>query len=554
MNIYKHIIGIPKFKYLTLSLVLILMYSKTYSQKSYEPTRESLSKYKVPEWYHDAKIGFFYHWGPQTALGDKWNKDISDFCLQKGKYKDSNSGIKNPVGQWGSHMYPNMKNGTIKPDSLQSTAYLIHKRLYGDPKNFGYKELIPLMSDTGWNPTEMVRLLDEAGVKYIVPQAIHHDGFAMWDSEVIDEFNAAKMGPMRNTTKEVIDAARNRGIKVGVSTHASRHSWYYKKIPGYDTGDLRYEQLYGVGLNKSGMPKPSAIKKWENTLGELVDLFHPDYIFVDGGSADIFSKNGSYIWQDAFRRVLSNYYNKAEKGGWDPVLTFKRESLWKDEAVPDYEGGNLINIAPYKWQTHASISGWFYRPGRGRRAPSSVLFSKIIDAVSKNGNILLNLAIKTDGSIQDQEITFLKDMATWMQTNGEGIHATRPWLVYGELEPEKSLGFVSMEKKKGKVYNDPDKIEMGRYKLHPGDIRYTRSKDEKIIYATRLSWPEKPFLLGSFGSNAAGKDIEIKSVSLLGSDAKISWKKTTDGIHIIPPTKPVFDDKKWPVMFKIVKK
>ena len=533
--------------------ILFLTSIISYSQVQFKATRASLSQYEVPEWYQDAKIGFFYHWGPQTALGDHWTKDVSNFCLKKGKYKDSKIGIENPVGQWGSHMYPNMKNGVIKPDSLQSTAYLIHKQIYGDPKNFGYKDLIPLMSDKGWNPEEMVRLFDEAGVKYIVPQAIHHDGFAMWDSKVIDEFNAAKMGPKRNTTKEVIDAARKRGIKVGVSTHASRHSWYYKKVPGYDTGNPRYDQLYGVGLGKDGLPQPYAVEKWENTIGELVDMFQPDYIFVDGGSADIFTENGSYLWQDAFRRVLSNYYNQAQKGGWDPVLSFKRESLWKEEAVPDYEGGNLIDIAPYKWQTHASITGWFYRPGRGRRTPTPILFSKIIDAVSKNGNILLNLAIKTDGSIQEKEITFLKDMAVWMQVNGEGIHATRPWLVYGELEPGTNLGFISMEKKKGTVYNDPEKIEMGRYKLHPGDIRYTRSKDEKIVYATRLSWPEKEFILTSFGTNAPGKDIEIESVSLLGSDAKISWKKTPEGLLITPPSTPVFKDKTWPVMFKIVK-
>jgi len=140
-----------------------------------------------------------------------------------------------------------------------------------------------------------------------------------------------------------------------------------------------------------------------------------------------------------------------------------------------------------------------------------------------------------------------------MQVNGEGIHATRPWLVYGELEPGTNLGFISMEKKKGKVYNDPEKIEMGRYKLHPGDIRYTRSKDEKIIYATRLSWSEKPFVLSSFGANGAGEAIEIESVSLLGSDAKISWKKTADGLYITPPSDPVFKDNTWPIMFKIVK-
>jgi alpha-L-fucosidase len=274
---------------------------------------------------------------------------------------------------------------------------------------------------------------------------------------------------------------------------------------------------------------------------------------VDGGSADVFCKSGSYMWQDAFRRVLANYYNKAAAGGWEPVLTFKRESLWKEEAVPDYEGGFLVDIAPYKWQTHASICGWFYRPGRWR-TPTPMLFSKIIDTVSKNGNMLLNLAIKTDGSMQDTEVEFLKEMARWMDVVGEGIYATRPWLVCGELEPGASLGFVSLDNKKGKVYDDPEKVEMGRYKLHPGDIRYTRSKDGKIIYATRLAWPEEPFTLTSFGADAVGKDVQIASVELLGSAEQVVWNRTDEGLVITPPAKPVFDDAEWPVMFKLLTK
>ena len=144
--------------------------------EKYEPTRESLSNYEVPEWYHDAKIGFFYHWGPQSVPGYYWNEDIMDFCRQQGKYSDSNTAVRNPPGQWASNMYPNPG----KADHEQNSTYLLHKRFFGDPKEFGYKDLIPLMSSSGFDYKEMVRLLDEAGIKYIVPMAIHHDGFAMW--------------------------------------------------------------------------------------------------------------------------------------------------------------------------------------------------------------------------------------------------------------------------------------------------------------------------------------------------------------------------------------
>ncbi|VGO21898.1 alpha-L-fucosidase [Pontiella sulfatireligans] len=515
------------------------------SSTVYEPTRESLSNYEVPEWYRDAKIGFFYHWGPGSVPGLHFNKDEVDFCQQNGKYKDSGLAKKNPVGQWGANMYP--RPG--KPDHEQNSNYFLHKKFFGDPKEFGYKELISLLTGENFDPEEMVQLLDEAGVKYIVPMAVHHDGFAMWDSKVIDQYNAAKMGPKKNTTKLVVDAARARGIKVGVSTHVARHSWYYPKTPGYDVSDPQYVQLYGEGLGKGGIPKPAAVRKWEDTLAELVEFFHPDYIFVDGGTADTFCMKGSYVVNDAFRRVVANYYNRSREFGVEPVITFKRESLYKEEAVPDYEAGYLFDKAPYVWQTHANTCGWFYRPGQWV-VPSHVNFRKIIDTVSKNGNMLLNLAIAPDGSIQEAEIQFLKDMAEWTGTLGEGIYASRPWRVYGELGSGSRLD-AKENTHKGKVYKDPEAIPAGRMNLNENDIRYTRSKDEKTIYATILAWPKMDFTLTSFAEGGIGEDVEVGNVSLLGRDEKIDWKRTAKGIAIQVPSVPVFKDQNWPVMFKI---
>ena len=509
----------------------------------YEPTRESLSQHRVPEWYQDAKIGFFYHWGPQSVVGDKFDKDALQFCRAQGKYAGMH--IKNPPGQWGSTMYPR----TGKPENQQNGAYLLHRKWYGDPRIFGYKDLIPLLTGEKFDPEGMIKLLDEAGVKYVVPMAVHHDGFAMWDSKVIDTFNAAKMGPKQDTTRLVIEAARKRGMKVGVSTHVMRHSWYYPKLDGYDTTDPRYVQLYGEGLDKGGLPKPAAIRKWEDTLKELIDTFHPDYIFSDGDTADIFCNNGSYVCTEAFRRIVAYYYNSAQAWGNEPVITFKRESLYKEEAIPDYEGGKLFDIAPYKWQTHSSICGWFYRNGESV-TPSKTLFRDILDVVSKNGNMLISLGLKPNGAMQDCETAFLKDLAIWTHAVGDGIFATRPWLVYGELEPGEKTEEFALDKK-GIVFDDPATVRKGRLKLHAGDIRFTRSKDGKTIYAARLSWPEKPFTLTSFSANSAGKDVEVISISLLGSTAKCTWKRTDAGITITPPEQKVFDNNDWPVIFKI---
>jgi alpha-L-fucosidase len=513
------------------------------SAGEFAPARESLSTHQVPEWYQDAKIGFFYHWGPGSVVGDKFDQDALDFCRAAGKYQGHH--VKTPPGQWGAHMYP--KPG--KPDNEQSGAYLLHRKWYGDPMDFGYKDLIPLLTGEKFDPEGMVRLLDEAGVKYLAPMAVHHDGFAMWDSKVIDRFNAAKMGPKLDTTRLVIEAARKRGMKVGVSTHVMRHSWYYPKLEGYDTSDPRYEQLYGEGVEKGGLPKPEAIKKWEATLQELIDTFHPDYIFSDGDTADVFCKTGSHVCIDAFRRVVAYYYNAAQAWGGEPVITFKRESLYKEEAVPDYEGGMLFDIAPYKWQTHTSICGWFYRKGE-RATPSERLFRDLLDVVSKNGNMLISVGLKPDGAMQDCEVAFLKDLAIWTRAAGEGIFSTRPWLVYGELEPGQKSQEVELDRK-GNVFNDPGAVRKGRLKLHEGDIRYTQSKDGKTIYAARLSWPEKPFTLAAFAKTGAGKDVKIATVSLLGSKDPCDWKRTDAGIAITPPMQGVFPDERWPVIFRI---
>ena len=512
-------------------------------QVHYQPTRESLSQHRVPEWYQDAKIGFFYHWGPQSVVGDKFDKDALDFCRAAGKYEGQHA--HNPPGQWGADMYP--KPG--KPDNEQNGAYLLHRKWYGNPNVFGYKDLIPLLTGEKFDPEGIVKLLDEAGVKYVAPMAVHHDGFAMWDSKVIDQFNAAKMGPKKDTTRLVIDAARKHGMKVGVSTHVMRHSWNYPKLAGYDTTDPRYVQLYGEGVEKGGLPKLSAIQKWEATLKELIDTFHPDYIFSDGDTADIFCNTGSHVCTEAFRRIVAYYYNAAPAWGGEPVITFKRESLYKEEAVPDYEGGKLLDIAPYKWQTHSSICGWFYRNGESV-TPSRILFRDILDVVSKNGNMLISLGLKPDGAMQECEVAFLKDLARWTRAVGEGIFATRPWLACGEREPGQASGEVELDKK-GIVFDDPTTIRKGRLQLHEGDVRYTRSKDGRTIYAARLSWPEGPFTLASFAANGVGKDVNVASISLLGSEGGCTWKRTAAGITITPPAQGVFADRSWPVMLKI---
>ena len=512
----------------------------------FEGTRESLSQYRVPEWYQDAKLGFFYHWGPASVVGDRFDEDALDFCLARGKYKGQHQ--KDWPGQWAHIMYPQQG----RPDSKQGGGYLLQRKWYGEPKNFGYKDFIPMLTGENFDPEGLVRLLADAGVRYFAPMAVHHDGFAMWDSKIIDQFNAAKMGPRKDTTRLAVEAARKAGLRVGVSTHVMRHSWYYRKLDGYDTRDPRYTQLYGEGLQPDGMIKPEALKKWEATLRELIDTFHPDYIFSDGDTADIKCKTGSYVCVEAFRNLIAYYYNVSRTWGGEPVITFKRESIYKEEAIPDYEAGALADIAPYKWQMDSSISGWFYRNGE-RAVPTENLLRKFLDVVSKNGNLLISLALKPDGAIQTGEAAFLRDLVRFTRACGEGIFATRPWKIYGEVEPGTQLVWRDYGRfdAAGMVYHDPSRVKTGNTKFSSGDIRYTCSKEGRTIYAARFSWPAKPFILSAFSAAGAGKDVQITGVRLLGSDQNIVWSRDDKGLCITPPDKALFENPAWPVIFRL---
>lgn len=164
--------------------------------------------------------------------------------------------------------------------------------------------------------------------------------------------------------------------------------------------------------------------------------------------------------------------------------------------------------------------------------------------------MLLNLGLRADGSIPEEEIAFLKDMADWTRIIGEGLYGSRPWLVHGEIEAGEDF-FFREHTHEGIVYDDPERIRMGTAKTYDGDIRYTCSKDGKTIYATRLSWPEHAFTLTSFAAGGVGKDVKINSVALLGSDAEIQWKRAGEGIAITPPSTPVLESKDWPVTFKL---
>lgn len=464
-------------------------------------TPETLGDYGVASWFSEGKLGLFMH--------------LSAYSVPAF------------MNEWYPHNIYYVE-GEHKPYKAPYRAH--HEKTYGSLKEFGYKDFIPQLTLDKFDADYYARLAKRMGVAYFAAPAIHHDGFAMWNSEQI-EWNSVKMGPKRDVVKELLDAMKNQGIKTGISTHYGRHWAYYTFRPEFDTWDPNYEGLYGKRRGDKDPPRIEDALKWERVMVELIDNYQPDYTFVDGGICDAHTKYKTEIFREALYRLTAYYYTQSQKWGKDVVLTWKRDAMKIGEAIYDTEGKNKneSGIAPIPWQSHISIKqpGWCYTEGE-TMLDVDVVLTKLIDVVSRNGNLLVNIGPRADGILPVAQEKVVMEIGRWMTVNDEGITGTRPWKIHG-------VGEVSH---KGIA---KDSV-----------VRFTQSKDGRILYAARLGWPKEPFTLTSFAADGIAKDVSVKSISLLGSKGKIKWERTKKGITITPPSKPVLKNENWPVVFKLV--
>ncbi len=457
----------------------------------YEPTWKSVEQYNaVPEWFKDAKFGIYFHWGVYTvpAFANEW--------------------------------YP--RNMFIN-DSRENKH---HKEVYGDPKEWPYHYFIqgakdkqgnrvqfaPKLKSEGGNfdPQEWAQLFADAGAQFAGPVAEHHDGFSMWASKV-NPWNAKNMGPKLDLVKLLTDAIREKDMKVILSMHhAYNITGFYEHVPQSDDPEL--QKLYG----QLGKEKNEEV--WLEKHKEIIDNYQPDIIWQDF--------NLTKISEPVLLQFLAYYYNKSEEWGKPVVATYK-DAMNLKCGVLDYERGGPTDLKEYYWLTDdaVSTSSWCYTEGIGYYSPKQV-FHGFLDRISKNGNLLLNISPMADGTIPQAQKEILLSMGDWLKKYGEAVYNTRAWVKYGE-------GPTKMGAEHG-VFTEPSEGTSE-------DIRFTRSKDNKTLYAIVLGWPGDNSDY-SIQSLAKGQiDItSLESVSLLqpGGNLNLGSYQETDGLHINLPEKP----------------
>jgi alpha-L-fucosidase len=501
-------------------------FSSTISDKAepmqtgkFEPTWESLQHYQVPQWFRDAKFGIWAHWGPQCEPEH---------------------------GDWyARQMYQ------------EATAdYKYHVEHYGPPSQFGFKDVIHEWKAENWDPEKLLKLYKRAGAQYFFALADHHDNFDNFDSKY-QPWNSVNMGPKKDLIGGWVKAARDNGLRFGVSVHASRAwSWYEvaqgadkagplagvpydgkltradgvgKWWQGYDPQDL-YAQSHTPGkelewdwdaAKGSSIPDAAYCEKFYNRTIDLINKYHPDLIYFDDNVLPL------YPVSDAGLRIAAHFYNTNMKLNDDDGVLFGKilNELQRHCMVWDIERGHSDRIEPLPWQTDTCIGNWHYDRAifeEHRYKSTKTVIQTLVDIVSKNGNLLLSIPVRADGTIDSDEVAVVEGIAKWMEVNREAIFGTRPWKVFGE----------------GPASDSAAAIQVGNFNEGNGkpftadDVRFTSKGD--VLYAIAMGWPTKTLHIKSLGMDTKLLEEPISKIQLLGSDEKVRWSQDADSLAIEP--------------------
>ncbi len=514
------------------AVVLVSEENEPVMQGQFQPTWESLSEYQVPEWFRNAKFGIWAHWGPQCVEGS---------------------------GDWmARYMYLE-----------DSEAYKYHVEHYGHPSEFGFKDILPLFTAERWDPDKLVEFYKRVGAQYFFALGNHHDNFDLWDSKY-QPWNSVNMGPRQDILDGWARAARKHGLPFGVSIHAD-HAWtwyepaqrYDRKgdrmgVPydgtmtradgegkwweGYDPQDL-YAQNHPLsqGSWADGMihrqwiwgngactPSEQYCTNFYNRTMDMINRYNPDLIYFDATVLPL------HPVSDAGLKLAAHFYNHnmATHGGRLEAVLFGK--VLNDEQrkamVWDVERGAPNEIVDDVWQSCSCLGDWHYNASfyeEGKYKSAANVAKLLVDIVSKNGNMLLSVPLRADGTFDEKEERILCEFGDWMVTNHEAIYDTRPWLVFGE-------GPIAEQ---GTSINARGFNEGAYGKATSQDIRFTQT--DKSLYVAVMAWPEDGRVV--VRSLAQGSEFypgKIGKVELLGH-GKVDFRRTQDGLEVeLPATRP----------------
>lgn len=458
----------------------------------FKGTRESLKAYRIPEWFRDAKFGIWAHWGPQSApeYGDWYARRM--YIEGEGQYK-------------------------------------YHLERYGHPSKFGFKDVIETWKAEKFDPDYLMGLYKKAGAKYFMSLAVHHDNFDLWNSKHT-RWNSVKMGPKKDIVGLFRQAAHKHGLKFAVSEHlAMSYKWFsvshgsdkkgeYAGVP-YDGADPGNADLYhdikdiyvDLPWNLNGTSEEFK-RQWFIRIKDLVDRYQPDLLYTDG----------PIPFDEWGLNLVAHFYNqnaRRNRSKVEVVYTSKRmEDCETGTCAFDVERGVIEKIWPEPWQSHTCIGDWHYNKGARYKSPK-ILIDMLVDIVSRNGNLMLNFPLPSNGMLDSEEEKILSEITDWMRVNGEAIYATRPWKIFG-AGPATQI-----------AASDPKFNESKRKELTAEDIRFT-TRGERL-YVFLMGWPQKQAVIAPL---ATGK---IENVEMLGHKGKLQWTQDETGLKVqMPAEKP----------------
>lgn len=496
----------------------------------FAPTWESLqANYRTPDWFRDAKFGIWAHWGPQCQpeQGDWYAREM--YLPGNWKYQD-------------------------------------HLDRYGPNSRTGFMDIIHAWKAERWNPDALLKLYKEAGAQYFVALANHHDNMDLWDSKY-QPWNSVRVGPRKNIIDGWAKATRKQGLRFGVSVHAAHAwSWYepaqgsdpsgpnqgvpydgtwtkadgkgkwwegldpqdlyaqnHKPSPNFmDGGSIHARWNWGNGVSK---PDKAYIDKFQNRTLDLIDRYRPDLVYFDDTALPLWPIS------DAGLRIAAHYYNANtswHRGRNEGVINGKVLTPEQRKAmVWDIERGQSDVIEPLPWQTCTCLGAWHYERGfydRRQYKSARTVIHMLADVVSKNGNLLLSVPVRSDGTIDDQEEAIVKEIASWMKVHREAIIGTRPWKVAGEgpaFGSARPLSAQGFNEGSGKPYT----VE---------DMRFTRKG--KALYAILFGKPTAPVRIASLGKAKGLLEGPVRKITLLGSRERLVWNEEADALSIQAPS------------------